>query len=132
MVIPDGGCVPVSQLMIKRVVSRLYIRMYLCNCSLRLGRGMVRQPADVLVLGFGSSVYDENNVGYAKVKLQMPRFQKHTYNFHFKIGVCCLSRAEAAKICTEYCMHDDWRSNGGCASARLANMDDAMKTKNMQ
>jgi len=28
-------------------------------------------------------------------------------------------------------MHDDWRSNGGFASARLAIMDDAMKMKSM-
>ena len=43
-------------------------------------------------------------------------------------GVCHLFGAEVAKIC----MHDDWRSNGGCASVRLANMDDAMNMKRMQ
>ena len=28
-------------------------------------------------------------------------------------------------------MHDDWRSNGGCASARLAITYDAMKMESM-
>lgn len=30
-----------------------------------------------------------------------------------------------------FAMHDDWRSNGGCASARLATMDDAVKMKSI-
>jgi hypothetical protein len=45
----------------------------------------------------------------------------------YRDGIYHLFRAELQKSVS--IMHDDWRSNGGCASARLGIMDNAMKMK---